>query len=1752
MKGKMEAASPFPALHLPVLHRLHVFMLEFLLLAGLALTPAVAAAGTPYALRGYRTFTELPVVDTPSVEVRSFEFESPERAQIFASKIYSDYALTQGNTLSPLATARGPADAISLGGEGLIIPLILHDSRRVSVLIGNDAGALTARANQLLDAPPLRAADVTHPLFMDKWDRYCMGVWNRFSDVLGDPTHKTPESYYGWLAQIGLNPQLVDATNSDDLTVNDNLLRMLRKYFKAAGTKYQNVEWLQAVPDLYNRNPFLSSFDGPGTMTKWDYYGETPHAPGLLRDVQHAPILQELRDYTRDDNLMAILDADGEVGPFPYFKWGEYGPVQTRNFVRYLQEERHFSLADVSKRYYGRVDALKSWTDVTLADWRTFYGWDDKSVDLQGEWRVMREGDSPGVREGWPSPSFDDSDWIRLTYPGDTTLFTLPDGGNPKPLWMRRTLTVDPSKFPGKIYLSVAPLGEQPVQVFLDGKRLGILAPRFHTGRIFGQFDVTAQVRANPQLTVALRFESNDLPNGPVFLTDKPLEDFPTSDPLLNARRYDHFDFIDWAVADSVGTMLREDRGVDPDRAIKVHAYDSSAWGYRVTSEYGGYSHHTGAGAGWSYTVPKQYDLTRGTQDSAETGGSQDTPRNIKGLIGNLIFMGKNAHDYFYNLQDITKDPAVLDWWVKRLPDMRVMGRENVDASPIACIRGLRNSHYVGEFYKTENWRFGYDLTKGGEMTPLLDELRIGEGRLPYPAIVDEGTVVWDEAMTAALKQYVADGGMLFLEAASGLHSPVVRDAHPAAELAGVRIAGDSQASMEVTLTVADPVFGNRTGDVGRCDSHLMSAPHVIVPGPGVDVIGTTDHGQPAITRRKIGKGAVYYCAGGLWPGGIREAIRDHFVPPVYATVEDGPQGRGVDLYRTAQSNNGCEDLLMCRGLGKPATVHWTFDYTPAAIYNPVTGAAIAAKIDGHTATFGINIDDWDFAWFAARRPDARAQFAHWFTRQTQMWHGLVKGEAAPTPPLFRSLDLNRGWKLAQTDSLTGAQALMKLDDAHAGLKDTDLGWWSAPGTGLKHGPGVFGLYRRDFRLPAGWEKNATLALNIDGRVYAWPQPGFGGPSTIYLNGTQIWTGAKIDDAVSLDLTAAIRPGANRLEIVHEGEGILASMQLVRTINPDATLDLAGNWQAVDGLQAVHTVQLPGKVKTSFVYRDIVVPREQAGREVWLRVTSGDLNSSRGVIINGRNRYPVTRADNSRPMEVNITPEIRFGEMNRILIGTGSMDGWNLAQLDYQKLELGFYAPGRWNGDGRGIAAALTPRELSDVASQEARVQLFPLVQNAKAKPPVNLFPFASADAQAYTPPPPAVDLDLDGAAGVTDRGSAHATVQVEGKTAPFIERAGAVKGLQFFGQGDVKSDLLLPEATMGPLLAGKNFTMCAWLKPMLDTEPEGDLAQWGLAFDWTMTERGTTVTWNDASEPRLAAGDILTSRRWHFLAVSAEGSHATLYVDGVNVADQIFAGPLGNGNTSFVIGGNARYPHFLSMKLAAFTVYPQALDDDSVGKLFVKDRDRYLGAPGTVWPEDALARLQFSTDGVKDLAEFPATLTLGSGTTPQTADGHAVLDFDGKTSSLSFKENAHVHLLGAPFSLIIDLKPAPGAEGCVFRRVFNPGLWVRKDGSVLFDADSGENSQITVPNAVTAGQWNRLMLTFDGKTFSLFRDGKMIAHQPYIGAMDSNENWPFCVGADASAGGPAYGNHLAMQVRELTIYSGVLEAVPPAAPAGP
>ena len=1693
-----------------------------------------------YHLRGYGAFSHLEeTVGKPptTVALHRFTFADPEHAAIFSSKIFSDFELSVGNRIVPLETRYGSVDAVACGEDGWIVPLLPEGSRKVCVLIGKDRGSLVGAIEKKLKAAPLRRDAMSHPLFLDKWDRYPLGMWQAIGDYEKDDQRKTPESFYEWMGRIGLNPQ-ISMYPSMDLVSNDNTLTWLRHYFSKYGVKYQRAQWLEHNADLYNRNPFLSQAINPHVMTRWDNYGEIRDAPGLIRDVQNASFLETLKRTDSDPNQMAILDPNGEIGPFKHIFWGASGPVHQRNFVRYLRDVRKFSLDDLSLRYLGKNGGFKQWADVPLADWRTFYGWTNGAVDLCGEWRMLCDEKSEAYSARWAAPDYPDSDWMRFYYPGDTAIYALAARGYP--IWMRRSVRVETSTFSDRIYLSVAPLCNNTVQVFLNGKLVGQIDPRVRTLPVIGQFDVTDIVRAQPNLTLALRFAAGDAPNGPVFLTSKRMEDFPTSDPYLNARRFDHLDFVDWAVADSVRTSLLAIRAVDPDRPIKVHAFEDSSWGWKVLQELGGYSHHTGSGPGWHFTDPKQRGLTRNIPDSSETGGPVGNLRDLKGLFGNLVFMGKNAHDYFINLQSITKDPAMRAWFESKMPEIKVMGRVNANSSPMASIRGLVNDRYSWEFSRWENWRYGIDLAVGGEMSPVLDEVRIREGHLPYRAIVDEGTLCWDPEMSAALQTYVEEGGILMLNDVSGLHTFTERGKGAGPALAGIAPNPAPVQQSSFALDGTDPLFGSSTAAMKI--STRPETPSVSpLALPGTVVIGTYPDGKPAVTRRNLGKGAVYYFGVSRYPKEAIQGLKDKFGPKVHASVEGG-----ADLFRTARSNNGSEDLLMVRGLGgKPATVQWSFGYPPAAIYNPVTGAPVPATIVGNTATFTVTIPDWDFSWFAARRPEVKDAFAHWLKRQSEIWQGVAKNPVAPKPPLFRHFDLNHDWKFVQAASVDAAQALMKQDDKQAGLQPFDLVLWNTPGQAT--GSEAVGLYRRDFDLPKGWDKDNKVDLAIRGQVHDLQLHGFVGQSTIYLNGAQIWQGARLDSAI-IDVTAKLKPGRNRLEMIHSGTGIMAGIMLVRSALPDQTLDLAGTWQAVDGPQAVREVTLPGEVQTVFLYRDVVVPRDQAGKEVWLRV-EGD---STFAIVNGRLRYWDMNWSTScnaefHGCEINVTPDIRFGETNRIVLATRAMfSHWEKPRLKYNRVELGFYPPGRWNGVSEGIRAALTAAELAEVDQLSRLVKLYPMVHAplAKAAQPALC---TSAEALSYQPPAAALDLDVSGSDGrVHDRSANNIPIIVKGTVTPFVEKGGLIHGVYLQGESASPGYLEIPSSGIRHYLEGKPFTVCAWVKPMAINQPGGSVMNWASdVFNLELVDSNIAVFIPAELPRRLVAESVLRQHAWQFLTFAFDGRNGRLYVDGVLVAAQTWPSALPGRDVPFTIGSIGGWRQFLNAKLAGFALYPGALQEDQVAKLYMKERTPFLPKPDDAWPEDDHFSLHIAQGGISDGAEIPGKITPGPGIKVEAVDGKdgkPFLSLNGKDGYLLVNEHERVHLLHDPFSLIMDIRPAADAAGKLFRRHLDICLSLSKDGSLVLDANMERNQRLVFPKAITAGQWNRIMLTYDGQTASLFRDGTLVKRENYPGAL-CGDKYPLIFGADNTL--TPIGGAIHMDLRELRLIPRVLDKMP-------
>ena len=244
----------------------------FCIAAGPAMPAGRDDAASEFHLRGYRGIRRQGqrIGEGPeAVAVDRLIFDDATHAQWFVSKLYGDFSLSQGNIVKEVATSRGPADAVDLAGGGLILPLLAAEAREVIVVAGPAAGVLE-QANRLAHAAPLRQTALTHPRYLDKWDRYPLGSWHWINDADRDEVLNTPDTLYAWMGRNKITAQLNTGYLTQDLVTNDNLLSHFRKDAARHGVNYQRVEWLANQIDLYNRNSFFTTGPNPHVALRGD------------------------------------------------------------------------------------------------------------------------------------------------------------------------------------------------------------------------------------------------------------------------------------------------------------------------------------------------------------------------------------------------------------------------------------------------------------------------------------------------------------------------------------------------------------------------------------------------------------------------------------------------------------------------------------------------------------------------------------------------------------------------------------------------------------------------------------------------------------------------------------------------------------------------------------------------------------------------------------------------------------------------------------------------------------------------------------------------------------------------------------------------------------------------------------------------------------------------------------------------------------------------------------------------------------------------------------------------------------------------------------------------------------------------------------------------------------------------------------------------------------------------------------------
>ncbi len=285
--------------------------------------------------------------------------------------------------------------------------------------------------------------------------------------------------------------------------------------------------------------------------------------------------------------------------------------------------------------------------------------------------------------------------------------------------------------------------------------------------------------------------------------------------------------------------------------------------------------------------------------------------------------------------------------------------------------------------------------------------------------------------------------------------------------------------------------------------------------------------------------------------------------------------------------------------------------------------------------------------------------------------------------------------------TLAKAADWLKPSFNDAAWRKADNTPWNLQFDDLKDYGGV-GLYRSvPFSPPKNWN-GRPLTLNMDGILHCcWTT------FDLYINGEKI--DEIIHPRLKVDVTGKLRKTGNVVCIKLTGRptggdyplsGLLGCAVWIQpeiTLSP--SLSLLGKWQAVaSDWSTTRTVSIAGApprltddgrlkkgvttVKANHLVRDLEIPAAWKGRSVYLHLVAPQMNTppqkATGLIggmliVNGKATFLDQRPNVPLDQMLNLTPDMKFGQKNRIELWTRGTSHGSMAEdsIVVNDLEIG-------------------------------------------------------------------------------------------------------------------------------------------------------------------------------------------------------------------------------------------------------------------------------------------------------------------------------------------------------------------------------------------------------------------------------------------------------------------------------------------------
>jgi hypothetical protein len=1212
-----------------------------------------------------------------------------EKAGITLGKYRSDLRSLGGVTESTVRF-RGNAIPVALiDGCGAI--LAARQNRTVVIVTAPGAAEL----DTLLDALKLDlAADLDFsgaavPYFLDKFDRWGFGFWC-------NPPLKAPEKQeatydvrekFDWAKKMGVGLQIdvgLNQTVSAAGIIEDKSKRwaieLAREMRIPVTVQMQGApapQWIanRFADEMQMKVPqFIGNWYGIGGFNSVGY-GSQYNTLGWIsvkgKDQLFADLYQSVRRYGGFTNVLGYGEWHGEVGSVAIAKFMDYGPVADARYRDWLRG-KYSKPATVDQRWSGGRGRIKNWDDIRLPEPAEFLGWGEKAVDLKGEWRRELVEKLPAeAKDKWDVPDLDDSGWQKIVAPGDDRQVFREKRG--APTIFQRTFELTEAqlarvKVEGKCWLYAWTLEgaiNQTPAVSVNGRRLPASPYRSHYP--WAAFEVGGLLHSGTN-HVALLLPWGEL-SYRVYLSPEAPRCYPDLGPEQNARWVDYCDFIAWLREDGLRRSVEAIRREDPDKAIKFMApHDHSDIMKILGEEYGCYFHDTGGMTGnWNDRLPS-LARSSGLPFSLEPGNPAYELSSLKSYFSAWLTEGVNAIDYFMDIGDILWRPDQKAWFEARQPLVHLFGKYHGPRAEVAVLEGVRSQRLTGFpwdsfdtplLWNTRNRGLG---TLGRVPNPrdLINESDFFRGNADrYKVIIDDATLVMDEALIDRIEAWVRAGGIFVTQGHTGRHTPEIPDAWPINRLTGYKPVGYNDnsrvAPVDGQTVFSDPAWSKR-------DAHGPA-----VGGAGVflekvapecqDILIWAD-GKIAMGMRPLGKGKVIAMGTGM--------------PNVASGWTELLKWCGVDLppaadapgCRTARrvSNNGLYDVIIVSAafIKEPASVTLTVPGGQTTMRDVLTGATLTGvAADGKVTFAGVKVEPLETYAFLAPRPGISAASLDWLELQRDWWKGTRKPAPAPKlKPWNNTLPLGADWAFRPLPSeVKDPTALAGTDvDDHAWGR-MDIGVWY----GTKYPDTKRGIFRKRFSVPDDWRAQGQTWLWIRGASPGYPTlpPR---KMQVYLDGKPVTGGEH--GYISENITARLTPGEHTLAVATETlsviGGIIGNVWLEHVPEPVARQSLAGDWNGV---------QLPGKTKMARdqVRRTFVPDPAMKGKRALLWIeTEGD--TVEHILLNGR---LINRDFAARHAMVDITPFLQYDRPNDLSL----MSMYSTIPTEIKTVEIRYYDP---------------------------------------------------------------------------------------------------------------------------------------------------------------------------------------------------------------------------------------------------------------------------------------------------------------------------------------------------------------------------------------------------------------------------------------------------------------------------------------------